>query len=83
MKNRFMFHLKHIKIINLSQYFKAVFQDTLATTKFKCAGTLFELIAANPCEQSRVILEALINKLGDPDYKVAARIIYDIKNYCK
>ena len=23
----------------------------------------------------------LINKLGDPEYKVASRIIYDVKNY--
>jgi hypothetical protein len=25
----------------------------------------------------------LINKLGDPDYQVASRIVYLVKNYCK
>ncbi len=58
-----------------------VFQDTLATSKFKATHTLFELIVSNPYEQIRTILEMLINKLGDPEYKVASRIIYDVKNY--
>lgn len=60
-----------------------MYQDNLATTKFKVTGTLFELIVANPFEQVRAILETIINKLGDPEYKIASRIIYDIKNYCK
>lgn len=55
--------------------------DTLITSKFKVTHTLFELIKWNPYEQARTILESIINKLGDPDYKVASRIIYDIKNY--
>ena len=62
---------------------KSVYQDTLATTKFKVTTTLFDLITSNPHEQLRHILETVVNKLGDPEYKVASRIIYDIKNYCK
>lgn len=66
---------------NFIRSLQLVFQDTLATTKYKVTHTLFELIAFNPFEQMRTILETLINKLGDPEYKVASRIIYDVKNY--
>ena len=62
--------------------FKAVFQDTIATTKYKVATTLFDLISHNQFEQPRLINEMLVNKLGDPDYQVASRIVYNIKNYC-
>ena len=62
---------------------KLVFQDTLANTKFKVASVFFELINANQHEQHRLILETVVNKLGDPDYHVASRIIYMTKNFCK
>ena len=59
-----------------------MFQDTLAATKTKVAATIFELVAANPNEQQKVLFEMLVNKLGDPDYKVASQIVYHITNYC-
>ena len=62
---------------------KATFQDPVATTKFKAASTLFALITANQAENHKFVIEVLVNKLGDPDYKVASRIIYDVNNYCK
>jgi hypothetical protein len=43
---------------------------------------LIELVKANT-EQDRFILEIIVNKLGDPDYQVASRIIYHLNNYRK
>lgn len=63
-------------------FLKSVFQDTLATTKYKVAAVLIDLMAANPFEQQKLVLDLVVNKLGDPDYQVASRIIYQIKNYC-
>ncbi len=45
--------------------------------------TLFDLIRANQHEQEKLIVEMIVNKLGDPDYQVAAKIVYNVKNYCK
>lgn len=45
--------------------------------------TLFDLIRANQHEQEKFIVEMIVNKLGDPDYQVAAKIVYNVKNYCK
>jgi hypothetical protein len=41
------------------------------------------LLAHNHFEQQKIILEVVINKLGDPDYQVASRIIYLTKNFSK
>lgn len=62
---------------------KAALQDNLATTKFKVCSILCELIKWNPFEQSRYVLEVVINKLGDPDYQVASRVLFNLKNLCK
>jgi ribosome biogenesis protein MAK21 len=70
-----------MKYVNFIKGLQGVFNDNLVTTKFKVATTLFELIETNSFEQYRIILESLINKLGDPDYQVASRIIYLTKNY--
>ena len=45
--------------------------------------TLFDLIRANQHEQEKFIVEMIVNKLGDPDYQVSAKIVYNVKNYCK
>lgn len=83
-KRLILWYFESLLKISYNNFIKAiqtVYKDTLATTKFKVTTTLFDLITANPYEQLRVILETIVNKLGDPEYKVASRIIYDIKNY--
>lgn len=59
-----------------------MFQDNLAVTKYKVASTLFELVSDGRSEQQKIILEVVINKLGDPDHQVSSKIIYLVKNYC-
>lgn len=63
-------------------FFKLVFQDSLATTKFKVSTVLTDLLIVNHQEQQKVILDTVVNKLGDPDHQVSSRIIYQVKNLC-
>ena len=54
------------------QTLQTVAQETSQATKRKSLDSAFELLSARP-EQEKVLLSFLVNKLGDPDYKVAAR----------
>lgn len=56
-----------------------MFQDTVAVTKIKLSNTITELLMANKHEQEKFLITILINKLGDPDYKVAAKVVYHVK----
>ncbi|GBG69517.1 hypothetical protein CBR_g4353 [Chara braunii] len=47
-------------------------KDTLLFFKEKCIKAVFELLKEKP-EQERWLLSILVNKLGDPDRKTAAR----------
>jgi ribosome biogenesis protein MAK21 len=75
--------LLKVKYSTFIKNLQEVFQDTLETTKNKVAGTLFDLITSNSFEQQKLLYEMLVNKLGDPDYKVASKIVYHINNYCR
>ncbi|XP_013388500.1 CCAAT/enhancer-binding protein zeta-like [Lingula anatina] len=46
--------------------------DTIPVTKKKALSTVFELLVNKP-EQEKALLCLLVNKLGDPDYKIAAK----------
>ncbi|XP_019631116.1 PREDICTED: CCAAT/enhancer-binding protein zeta-like [Branchiostoma belcheri] len=46
--------------------------DTVETNKSKALGTVLELLSNKP-EQEKVLLELLVNKVGDPDYKIASK----------
>ncbi|XP_024383278.1 protein SLOW WALKER 2 [Physcomitrium patens] len=50
-------------------------KDTLSFLKEKALKTVFELLKAKP-EQERRLLSALVNKLGDPERKVASNASY-------
>eukprot|EP00850_Spirogloea_muscicola_P023741 SM000385S14619 [mRNA] locus=s385:504:8518:+ [translate_table: standard] len=54
---------------------EAATKDSLPFYKDKALKTVFELLKAKP-EQERRLLSALINKLGDPDRKVASKAGY-------
>lgn len=45
--------------------------DVLPAVKKKAIAAIFDLLAGKP-EQEKRLLSALVNKLGDPDYKTAA-----------
>ncbi|CAM9132955.1 unnamed protein product [Lampetra planeri] len=52
-----------------------VAHDTVAATKTKALTTAHELLSQRP-EQERALLAQLVNKLGDPEYKMAAKASY-------
>ncbi|XP_033730348.1 CCAAT/enhancer-binding protein zeta-like, partial [Pecten maximus] len=47
-------------------------KDTIQAAKQKAISTVYELLADKP-EQEQLLLSMLVNKLGDPDYKLAAK----------
>lgn len=49
--------------------------DTVAATKAKALATAHELLCGRP-EQERALLVQIVNKLGDPEYKMAAKASY-------
>ncbi|TNN53720.1 CCAAT/enhancer-binding protein zeta [Liparis tanakae] len=49
-----------------------VAHDTVAATKAKALATAHELLCGRP-EQERALLGQVVNKLGDPEYKTAAK----------
>ncbi|CAF0778724.1 unnamed protein product [Brachionus calyciflorus] len=73
--------LLKVKYNNFIKSLQLVFQDNLATTKFKVANVLIDLMASNQFEQQKIMLEMVVNKLGDPDHQVSSRIIYQLINY--
>ncbi|KAM7368335.1 hypothetical protein PAMP_014562 [Pampus punctatissimus] len=52
-----------------------VAHDTVAATKTKALATAHELLCSRP-EQERALLIQVVNKLGDPEYKTAAKASY-------
>jgi len=50
-------------------------RDTVPGIRDKTTGTMYELLAAKP-EQEQRLLTAIVNKLGDPNRKVASRASY-------
>lgn len=52
-----------------------VAHDTVAATKAKALATTHELLCNRP-EQERALLIQVVNKLGDPEYKTAAKASY-------
>ncbi|XP_067427866.1 CCAAT/enhancer-binding protein zeta isoform X1 [Thunnus thynnus] len=53
----------------------SVAHDTVAATKAKALATAHELLCSRP-EQERALLIQVVNKLGDPEYKTAAKASY-------
>ncbi|XP_064621873.1 CCAAT/enhancer-binding protein zeta-like [Lineus longissimus] len=51
---------------------EGISHDTLPASKKKAMNVIFELLISKP-EQEKVLLMMLINKLGDPDYKIASK----------
>ncbi|CAH1791855.1 unnamed protein product, partial [Owenia fusiformis] len=51
---------------------ESISHDTISATKKKAIGTMFELLSSNP-EQEKILLSMLVNKLGDPDRKLASQ----------
>ncbi|XP_071512125.1 CCAAT/enhancer-binding protein zeta-like [Diadema antillarum] len=50
-------------------------QDTLSAIKGKALSACYELLVNRPEEEKR-LLRLIVNKVGDPDYKVAAKAVH-------
>ncbi|KAG7170064.1 CCAAT/enhancer-binding protein zeta-like [Homarus americanus] len=53
-----------------------VAHDTVDKNKLKGIQSLVDLLKSNPNQEPNLIVEAIINKLGDPSRKVAAQTMY-------
>ena len=49
--------------------------DNLVESRKQALNVNFDLLRSTP-EQEGILLEMLVNKLGDPDYKVAAKVVH-------
>ena len=58
-------------------------KDQTANSKLKLISTLFDMLLAGKVEQETFILEILINKLGDPDFQIATKVMHEIKKFSK
>ncbi|XP_075326920.1 CCAAT/enhancer-binding protein zeta [Odontesthes bonariensis] len=70
----FEHHLKH-HVAEFVAALDSVAHDTVAATKAKALATAHELLCGRP-EQERALLVQVVNKLGDPEYKTAAKASY-------
>ncbi|KAM4712899.1 LOW QUALITY PROTEIN: CCAAT/enhancer-binding protein zeta [Anableps anableps] len=67
----FEHQLKH-QVAEFVAALDVVAHDTVAATKAKALAAAHELLCGRP-EQERALLVQVVNKLGDPDYKTAAK----------
>ncbi|XP_033504858.2 CCAAT/enhancer-binding protein zeta [Epinephelus lanceolatus] len=70
----FEHHLKH-HVAEFVAALDTVAHDTVAATKAKALATAHEMLCNRP-EQERALLIQVVNKLGDPEYKTAAKASY-------
>lgn len=71
----FFEHQLKLHVAQFVSSLDAVAHDTVAATKAKALSTAHELLCSRP-EQERALLSQLVNKLGDPEYKTAAKASY-------
>ncbi|XP_047244303.1 CCAAT/enhancer-binding protein zeta isoform X1 [Girardinichthys multiradiatus] len=67
----FEHQLKH-RVAEFVAALDVVAHDTVAATKTKALAAAHELLCSRP-EQERALLIQVVNKLGDPEYKTAAK----------
>ncbi|XP_058469988.1 CCAAT/enhancer-binding protein zeta isoform X2 [Solea solea] len=70
----FEHQLKH-QVAEFVAALDSVAHDTVAATKAKALATAHELLCGRP-EQEKALLNQVVNKLGDPEYKTAAKATY-------
>ncbi|XP_068454855.1 CCAAT/enhancer-binding protein zeta [Clinocottus analis] len=68
-------HLLRHHVAEFVAVLDGVGHDTVAATKAKALATAHELLCSRP-EQERALLGQVVNKLGDPEYKTAAKATY-------
>uniref|UniRef100_UPI00358E36B5 CCAAT/enhancer-binding protein zeta isoform X2 n=1 Tax=Myxine glutinosa TaxID=7769 RepID=UPI00358E36B5 len=62
-------------VLEVVQALQLLSQDTVSETKNKAMAAAYELLCSKP-EQEKAFLALLVNKLGDPDVKLATKASY-------
>lgn len=73
-----LWYFEHLLKHHVAEFVAAldtVAHDTVAATKAKALATAHEMLCNRP-EQERALLIQVVNKLGDPEYKTAAKASY-------
>lgn len=73
-----LWYFEHLLKHHVAEFVEAldsVAHDTVQATKAKALSTVHELLCTRP-EQEKALLTQLVNKLGDPEYKTAAKASY-------
>ncbi|XP_041661344.1 CCAAT/enhancer-binding protein zeta [Cheilinus undulatus] len=73
-----LWYFEHLLKHHVAEFVEAldtVAHDTVAATKAKALATAHEMLCNRP-EQERALLIQVVNKLGDPEYKTAAKASY-------
>uniref|UniRef100_A0A1A7WGZ9 CCAAT/enhancer-binding protein zeta n=1 Tax=Iconisemion striatum TaxID=60296 RepID=A0A1A7WGZ9_9TELE len=70
-----LWYFEHLLKLHMAEFLlvlDVMTHDTVAATKTKALGVAYELLSSRP-EQERALLAQVVNKLGDPDYKMATK----------
>lgn len=70
-----LWYFEHLLKFQVADFVSALDQlahDTVQATKMRSLATAYELLCSKP-EQEKVLLVQVVNKLGDPEYKIASK----------
>ncbi|KAI5090753.1 CCAAT/enhancer-binding protein zeta [Silurus meridionalis] len=73
-----LWYFEHLLKLQLAEFviaLDALAHDSVPATKTKALTTAHELLCNRP-EQEKALLMHVVNKLGDPDYKIASKASY-------
>ncbi|XP_053470421.1 CCAAT/enhancer-binding protein zeta [Ictalurus furcatus] len=73
-----LWYFEHLLKLQLAEFvtaLDALAHDSVLATKTKALTTAHELLCNQP-EQERALLMHVVNKLGDPEYKIASKASY-------
>ncbi|XP_052442758.1 CCAAT/enhancer-binding protein zeta [Carassius gibelio] len=65
-------HLLKLQVADFVASLDELARDTVQATKMRSLATTYELLCNQP-EQEKVLLVQIVNKLGDPEYKIASK----------
>uniref|UniRef100_A0A8C1TKC0 CCAAT/enhancer-binding protein zeta n=1 Tax=Cyprinus carpio TaxID=7962 RepID=A0A8C1TKC0_CYPCA len=65
-------HLLKLQVADFVAALDVLAHDTVQATKMRSLTTAYELLCNQP-EQEKVLLVQIVNKLGDPEYKIASK----------
>ncbi|KAF4099089.1 hypothetical protein G5714_019215 [Onychostoma macrolepis] len=70
-----LWYFEHLLKLQVADFVAALDQlahDTVQATKMRSLATAYELLCSKP-EQEKMLLVQVVNKLGDPEFKIASK----------